>query len=367
MLIYSKKIDLFVKELKEIMKRIIVNELNQKVSGNWFLDKKKKAYYPITTVIYNDRSMLGYFDSNVYELGFHERLMYAPKKQVEDLVRHELAHYMTFIEYGNVETSHGPEFRAFCEKVGWGKDVYSASVLLAEDLEETDKTESDIYRKVQKLMALSSSQNPHEAEAAMIKSQQILLKHNIDSRYIDEQEDEKFYLKSVIKQSQRTEKMSAISRILETFFVSAVYARKNDGTHLEILGSKVNVQIADYVAEVLQDKLEELWCQAKEEYRLKGLASKNSFFRGIAKGYVEKINDLKNSYTKEVSNALIVIEGKIEEAKALAYKRLVSSSSRVSHCSKSSSLGEAAGRGLNINPSITRSSKNSNKHISYDS
>ena len=38
--------------------------------------------------------MLGYFDSNFYELGFHECLMHSGREQLHNVIRHELAHYI---------------------------------------------------------------------------------------------------------------------------------------------------------------------------------------------------------------------------------------------------------------------------------
>jgi hypothetical protein len=50
--------------------------------------------------------------------------------------------------------------------------------------------ENSVLRKVQKLMALATSSNKHEAEQAMIKSHQLLLKHNIDvSNIVDDEEE----------------------------------------------------------------------------------------------------------------------------------------------------------------------------------
>ena len=64
--------------------------------------------------------MLGYFDSNFYELGFHECLMQSSREQLSNVIRHELAHYMTFINYGEAVQPHGAEFRAFCQANGMG-------------------------------------------------------------------------------------------------------------------------------------------------------------------------------------------------------------------------------------------------------
>ncbi len=359
MFVYSKKIIRFINEIKFTTKEILSKELLLKVTNNYFLDRKKKAYYPISIVIYNDKSMLGYFDPMFNELGFHERLIHASTKQLHNVIRHELAHYILFIESEHLTQAHGPEFRSFCQRMGWGEEVFSATLCLESETKTLATEESDIFRKIQKLMALANSSNKNEAEQAMIKSQQLLLKHNIESKYIGNDDDEKMFLKRIIQQKQKDAKMRTIAKILETFFVSSVFKRIGDFTHLEILGSAVNIQIAEYVADVLLQKLDPLWNQTKQEHELKGIVAKNSFFLGLAKGYCDKINFLKKSYQTDVSHALIVIEKKLKEAQAMAYPRLTFERSQRSYCHEASQLGELAGRQLNINPALRENAKNS--------
>lgn len=355
MFIYSKKIAQFIQDIKSIIKVVLSQEVCLKVSGNWFMDRSRKHYYPISVRIYNDRNMLGYFDPNVHELGFHERLMYVSKQQLKDIIRHEIAHYLLFIDSGDQTSAHGVEFRIFCQNLGWGEEVYSATLQLEDVQKVEEKEPSDVLRKVKKLMALSNSSNQHESELAMIKSQQLLLKYNIDSTYVGIDDEEKVYLKRILRQPQRTEKMCTIATILNTFLVSAVFSRKEDGTYLEILGSKINVEIAEYVAAVLQDKLDVLWEQTKREHAFKGVVAKNSFFRGIASGYISKINALKNSYSSEVAASLILIQGKLKEAQEMAYGRLTSTTRSSQFCPESSELGKQAGRALKISPGIGES------------
>jgi hypothetical protein len=135
--------------------------------------------------------------------------------------------------------------------MGWGEEIYKASVCLENENQACEIVESSIFRKVQKLMALATSSNKNEAEQAMIKSQQLLLKYNIESKYIDGEDDEKIFLKRIMKQKKENAKMRSIATILETFFVNVVYSRAGDFIYLEILGNAVNIEIAEYVAEVL--------------------------------------------------------------------------------------------------------------------
>jgi hypothetical protein len=351
MIIYSKNILSFVQDVKNIIKYILLKEIRLKVLGNRFYYKKHS--YPIHLVVYHSKSMLGYFDSSFYELGFNECLMHAKEEDLYQVIRHELAHYLTFIEYGNGLLPHGPEFKACCARFGWGDSVSKASICLETKEAFAIQEKGAIFRKIQKLMALGAASSENEAQAAIIKSQQLLLKHNIEAKYLED-EGEAFFLKRIMKEKKKTAKMCAIGRILETFFVSIVYHRATDGTYLEILGSKMSVEIAEYVASVLHFELENLLSNARKKHP--GVV-KTSFFLGIAKGYCNKIEMLKNEHSKEMTNALVSIEKKIMEAKSMAYRNLSFTRSSTRYCEKSSAIGEEMGKRLHIHPAINKSSE----------
>lgn len=352
MLIYSKKIIKFVERIKLSIKEILAKEIGLKVYGNRFFNYFQDTSYPISVVIYNNKRMLGYFDSSFYELGFHENLMQVSKDQLNNIIRHELAHYIIFTQQGNLPQPHSSEFRAFCIQRGWGEEVYKATFDLENKIDGIVEDNNGILRKIQKLMALSASNNENEAELAMIKSQQLLLKHNIESSAISDLSEEKMHLLRIMKQKRENAKMRAIAKILETFFVNIVYSRHGDYTYLEILGSLQNVEIAEYVAGVLNLELEKLWVQAQKNNQLKGKVAKNSFFLGIAKGYCNKINSLKMDYNTDVKNALIVINEQLKEAADIVYERLSRTSSSRTVCQTSSLLGELMGKNLQIKPAV---------------
>lgn len=355
MIVYSKKIVAFIQEIKAIAKDILSKEIRVDVTRDRFLDRSRQATYPLKIVVYNNKSMLGYFDPYFYEMGFHECLMHTSRDQLRNIIRHELAHYFNFIEYGYSINSHGPEFKSFCQTMGWNDEVCSATTCLESSDNNSFVGESDVLRKIQKLMALASSSNPHEAELAMVKSQQLLLKHNIESKYLGDIDEEKMILKRILKQRKENAKMRSIAIILETFFVTTVYSRAGDYIYLEIMGTAVNVEIAEYVAGFLENEMEHLWEKAQQIAYLKGTVAKNSFFLGLAKGYCDKVQSLKKNYGSDVTNALMLIEQKLSDAKDMAYSRLKSSKRGGNHCSASSSFGELMGKQLNINQALKQS------------
>jgi predicted SprT family Zn-dependent metalloprotease len=364
-IVYSKKIIRFVHEIKCVIKDILSREVCLKVAYDRFYDLRKQSSYPIKVVIYNNKSMLGYFDPNFYELGFNECLMYTNREQLRNVIRHELAHYITFINYGETTQPHAAEFKSFCQTMGWGEEVYKAAICLESGQNTSDLEESSIFRKVKKLMALATSSNEHEAQQAMIKSQQLLLQYNMESTYIEGEEDEKIFLKRIMKQKKKNAKMHSIATILETFFVSIVYNRVEDFIHLDVLGSAVNIEIVEYVASVLDVELDKLWSQAQQSANLRGTSAKNSFFLGLAKGYCNKIHALKREHTNDVTRALMVIEKKLTNARAMVYPRLSSTRSSVNYCPEASALGEQMGKQLKINPAINRSSNKSEALLVY--
>ncbi|MBA3603593.1 MAG: DUF2786 domain-containing protein [Parachlamydiaceae bacterium] len=368
MFVYSNKIYRYIKEIKLAIREILTNEIKVRINGERFFDSNQRNSYPISVVIYNDSRKLGYFDPEFYQLGFHECLMQGSREQLHNVVRHELAHYMVFINNNSSQFHghpHSPEFRAFCMRMEWGPEVYSATMHLEESQSFLEQEQSSVFRKVQKLMALSGSSNQNEAEQAMIKSQQLLLKHNIESTFLTDDGDEKIFLKRIMKQKRINAKMQAIAKILETYFVNIVFSRSQGFIYLEILGSAVNLEIAEYVADFLHTELENLWSFAQFKHtQLKGATAKNSFFLGIARGYCDKINFLKKEYVAETKNALMIIEKKLMDAADKVYSRLKQTRSHANFCPTSSALGEKMGRELQINSAIN-SSKNSSALISY--
>ena len=357
MIVYSKKLMQFINEIKNTVRGILIREVGLRVTVDRFYDRMQRSSYPIHVVIFNDTNQLGYFDAGFYELGFHECLMHSRREQLHNIIRHELAHYMTFINFGMPFTPHSAEFRATCQLLGWGEEVQCAATSVDSKGQDAFEEESSILRKVKKLLALASSSNVHEAEAAMLKSQQLLLKHHMETPSIDDADDERIVLKRILKQKRMNAKVDAIANILATFFVSIVYSRDNEYSYLEILGEPVNVSIAEYVAAVLDHQLDILWDQVQKSSQVRGTVAKNSFFNGVARGYCEKVQALKRTASADMTNALMVIEKKLDDAKEMVYPHLGTTRRSSLYCHEASVLGEKAGRQLNINPAVERSSE----------
>lgn len=352
MLLYSQNILRFIALIKQEIKHILRSETPFQVHRERFVDARQRSY-PIHVVIFSHKKTLGYFDPDFYEMGFHVHLMHAPLEQRHRVIRHELAHYLTYIEYKDPYLlPHGPEFLATCSKLGWGIEVSAASMCLDTACVDKGIEESAILRKVQKLMSLTGSSNSHEAELAMLKSQQLLLKHNLTQEGCYEDGAEAVVLKRVLKRRRLDAQLSAIGKILSTFFVNCVYSRGGDSIYLEISGKLENVEIAQYVALFLEEQMPLLWQTAQSEFQLKGVTARNSFLMGLAQGYCSKVKAFEQQYSEDTTRALLVIEKSLMHATKMIYPRLSHTKSSRSHCSKAAAIGASVGRQLNINPAL---------------
>jgi len=121
------------------------------------------ATYPLVFVVFEHTTKLGFFHPALFEIGINRRIMIqANQNDLLNLIRHELAHYITWIETGGRGQAHGNEFREICRKYGWGKEVY-ASMCEIEKAIETPLEEDRLLQKIKKLLALGTSNNVHEA------------------------------------------------------------------------------------------------------------------------------------------------------------------------------------------------------------
>jgi hypothetical protein len=75
MIVYSRKIIRFLSEIKHTIKNILSKEIGLKVGASRFYDRRQRASYPLKVLIFNKKGMLGYFEADFYELGFHKCLM----------------------------------------------------------------------------------------------------------------------------------------------------------------------------------------------------------------------------------------------------------------------------------------------------
>ncbi len=361
MRIYSETSAIFIKRVLEEIRALFFNEIETvyPVKFNRSRVSYKNVHYPLSVVVFEDDSKLGYFDYRYFEIGISKKLMVESFDQnIRNVIRHELAHYLCYLFYGP-NIGHGEYFRLICKNLNWDKEVFSAYANIEQlnlvHIGTESKKNIDLLEKVKKLLALSSSDNSFESELATIKANKILLEHNLE--LIKNTDDDTYVcVKRVLSHSKKNAKHLAIYEILKTFYVSPVFNHGQGLFYLEIIGTSANVEIAEYVCAFLDLELDRLWEIEKKKSNLKGIVAKNSFFRGLTKGYIQKINNEKNKMTK--GHELVLIQNGLNRNLNIVYGRLKSSySTALKSDSSAEKKGMAAGNNLSIRPSIKSSDK----------
>lgn len=356
MIIYDKTSIAFIHRSEELLKEILASLLFEVRTKRFVF---KNSLYPIQVVVFEGGTELAHFDSNYYQIALNRKLIYQAKDSVlRDILKHELAHYLTFLEYGQVQ-SHGPEFRDTCRRYGFSDEVAYATMNLEKaNVEKQGDLDSErVLEKVKKLLQLAQSSNAHEAELATIKANALLLRHNLDHLH-DHQDDEPIYLERVLRQKRKDTKISAIYDMLRHFIVKPVISYGKNSCCLEVSGNLTNVKLAVYIANFLDKEFDHLWNKARAEHGLQGLRAKNSFFLGIAKGFEEKMKASKSNLSASDQKSLVLVEKDLDAKAKVIYRRLSFTRSGTNVDAHAGALGIQSGKNLSIRQGVEGSAKN---------
>lgn len=352
----------FLKRVKSLTFQILAQTFQVQTVRSRF--EFRGYLIPLDFVVFEGTQQLGFFDPHGYRLGINKRLMLTMNEGVlSDVIKHELAHLFTRLLYGSEVAAHGEEFKAVCRQYNIPKEVSLATLNLADHLEHEERSPQSerLLAKVKKLLSLASSQNEHESELATLKANQILRDYNLSRLELAER-DEPTYLKRVLSAKKRNSKLQAIYDILQTFHVQPVFNQSRGQCALEVCGDKTNVELADYIASFLDYELDRGWREAQlKNPALKGALAKNSYFRGLAKGYLarqRKIAAQSESSGPVSSQALTKLAQDLKHHVRRALPKLSSvATSQVGDHARSHQVGLEAGSNLSIRPGLKSSSE----------
>lgn len=342
-----------------MMRKLLREEFGVKVGRSRF-ETRDGWTWPIRLVAIDDAERLGYFDADNCTIAVHKRLMYSAKDRViQDLLRHELAHYFTYIAYhdqGLDPRAHGPQFQAICERYGLGASVRRAScdVSTENDAIEGDLASDAVISRVSRLLALAESDNPHEAELALLRANELMVRHNLDAAAALREragggEEAEYCVQIVIECKRSSPRVSAIADILSEYFVYPVHTRQG----LEVTGTRANVEQAKYVAEVLDRALAAAWKQTRRENPGRRLREK-PFMQAASESYIAKLQQQKASYDALDQRALVKLEAELEWAGQGSQGGGVRTSTTwYETCAESTAQGTAAGERIQVHRGVS--------------
>jgi hypothetical protein len=264
------------------------------------------------------------------------------------VLKHEMAHQIVSEIYQS-QDQHGPDFQRACQQIGVPVEFRHSKVdLQSSDLDwqnfHFDQELQNKLSKVEKLLALTSSDNPHEAQLALRKAQKM-------SPPQPRTQENQYFQKTLLKRKgniSRFEK-ELLHFLNEHYSVygfignSYDFIQKQNLRTLEILGLRENIMIAEYVFQFLNRVM-------KEKSKLAGI-HKKSFQSGFLSGF-------KKRYQGEELLQLVPIDPDLKNYVTNLYPQLrsrrISSSPLDSH---SYSQGFEIGKKTEIHQPINKTTK----------
>ncbi len=221
-----------------------------------------------------------------------------PWPEVTSVLSHEMAHqYVDEVLGVRDETAHGETFRRVCEERGI--DARASGAPGAAGLGVDDGLASAaidrVLERVRKLLALAGSSNQHEAEIAMRRAHELMLRHNIEAAAA--RETRAFEVRHVgepLRRASRVE-LDVMSVLEEFFFVEAiriptyvVHAGAR-GHVFELCGTRANVEMAVHVYEFLRATAARLWEENRRDARVTSGRDRLAYMAGVIRGFRDKL------------------------------------------------------------------------------
>jgi hypothetical protein len=249
------------------------------------------------------KKRLGYWSAERKEISLSRDLVLNHSwDSVLEVFYHEMAHQFAHqVLNAFEETPHGPAFIKACYHLRANPEASGSYPPLDDRLNGSHLSSQDkIMVKVKKLMALAQSRNRHEAESAMAKAHELILKYNID--IIEKNRYRRFTSIFLGDPALRhTRDIYDLASLLESFYFvkgiwipSYVIKKGKMGRVLEITGTMQNLKIASYVFEVVKNYIDSEWIRYNKKKKL-NFYRKTDFAVGIIRGFRRKLEIQKSS------------------------------------------------------------------------
>lgn len=282
---------------------------------------------PITVSLFDSDTLWGQFNNQTRTISISRKLVNEHSwDQVVGVFRHEMAHQYVAENHPQdflSEKPHGERFREACQRLGVPAQFAKASVDLQSEIldwrsEPRDEATEKILDKVKKLLALGASANENEAHLAMERVRQLYAKHNLENMKSLSQED--FVHQVITHGKKRFEpwELRTIHILAEHFFVKPLLFKQFDAKigervqAFELVGSRENVAMAEYVYHFLLQQMETLLKQAAAREPMRTRAARKSFRLGVIEGFDKKLklsNELSASSAPAADNKEFTVIG----------------------------------------------------------
>ena len=288
-----------------------------------------------------------------------------PWYAVEDVIRHELAHFLKDWFYPYVEEpAHGRMFRKMCEKIGANPRASEEYPLLDEQLAQEDgasEDESPMAQKIRKLLALSESPNEHEAHLALMKARELMGKYEVKEMTAEENDKDPYVcIDKELGALRATNQEYGLANILNDFYdVRCIFGKtmllpgkpvQEKKAEVTICGRLSKVRVALYVWDYIWRFMENAWrtdpnCAVKRSL----VRRKRDYQVGCLQG-IREILEIQNR-GEEVA-ALVRMDADLDTFFHHRFPRITYTRSSYNMDPDVKESGRQMGRTLKIHPGV---------------
>jgi hypothetical protein len=316
---------------------------------------------PPVIVLSDATTHLGRWYSGTRRLELSRRLVLdRPWLEVTGVLEHEMAHqFVDEVLQVHGETAHGETFHRVCAQRGIDARAAGNPSASGVPAGSSDPGADRVLDRIRKLLALAGSSNQHEAEIAMRKAHELMLRHNIEETAARvERNYEVRHLGDPSRRGTRVD--SDVAGLLaEFFFVKVirvpVYLPRlgKSGKVYEIAGTRANVEMASHVYAFLLATAERLWNENRGDARVRNGRDRLAYQSGVVGGFREKLlferKDLKQT------GLFWVGDGALDGFYHARHPRITTRTHRVS-VNGAHAAGREAGRTVVLHKPVERGS-----------
>jgi hypothetical protein len=242
-------------------------------------------------VLAETTARLGAWQRGTRTIELARALLERPWLEITSVLEHEMAHqYVDEVLGVRDETAHGATFQRVCAERGI--DARAAGVPLPSTAgDEPDR----VLERIRKLLALAGSPNQHEAEIAMRRAHELMLRHNIETAQATARSDyELRHLGDPTRRRTRVE-LEITGLLAEYFFVTVIRVpvylprRGTRGHVFELAGTHANVEMASHVYQFLLATADRLWRAHRQDVRVRSGRDRLAFQSGVIRGFRDKL------------------------------------------------------------------------------
>jgi len=295
------------KRTKESIRQTLERTILRGLSCEWdaaatYLTPEQKAgFHKPLFRLSAMKSKLGYWSSEKNEICLSlDFVLNVPWDSVREVLHHEMAHqYADRVMQARHETPHGPLFQKACHLLRANPDASGHYTSLHERVyTEPHQTDDRIMLRIKKLMALSESANPHEAQSAMSKAHALLFKYNIQLLERNESRHFESVFIGTPKLRHPREEYFIASLLQDFYFIQGIWIpayvtqKSKTGRVLEISGTPQNIRIASYVYDFIKQYIRTKWAAYNKDNTLNRYRQ-SDFAVGVIEGFRSKLESRK--------------------------------------------------------------------------